>query len=176
MSNSQLVKSHHKVVAWKTWDKLFSHQSTSGLFALCSFPLRAMKEYTVRLLKCAFVNQLKSNHGKNQKKIRVKKRTGEIRGRQQTHDVSARISLSTHIPCTKLIGHCQAWDKNKINLKKYYTHKKSYCDIRASEQLLQKETPVHVCLFANEQPKLSKNMRLNTGWRNINRKAAWKRE
>lgn len=72
------------------------------------FPLRTIEEYTFRLyMKFAPVNQLKRNHGRNQKKIRVKERTGEIRRKQvkQMQELSTIISLSAHVPGNRLMGH-----------------------------------------------------------------------
>lgn len=110
----------------------------------------------------------------NRTKKGVKKITGEIRVKQvkQIQDGSAKISLSTH---NKLTGNCPEW--GKIHLEKYHTHKNAAVTSghQSMLQLLQKQTPLCVCPFANEQAKLTKNKRVNTGWRNINRKAAWKR-
>lgn len=97
-----------------------------------------MKKYSVRLLKCAFVEQLERNHGRKQKKIRVKKVTEEIRGKQvkQTNlqDVSGRISLSAHIPHNKLTRHCPGMGQNKPG-EIPHSQKMCYWDTKASEHV-----------------------------------------
>lgn len=49
---------------------------------------------------------------------------------------------------TNLQGIAQEW--SKINLEKYNTDKKCYCDIGTSEQLLQIKPSLCVCPFANK--------------------------